>query len=257
MNNSIGEKFLLNDHNIIHGGKRVLNEKKESETKPLITIITIVKNNQKLLSETFESVFNQSFKNFEYIVIDGKSNDRTIDLIKKNNEKINYWISQEDEGIYFAFNKGLDLARGELIGFVNSDDKLRVDALSILAKYYDLFPKNDFFFGSVKKHWGVLHGYKPWKIRWSWGFYSSHSTGFYIKKNAAKKLGYYNTLYKYHADYDYFFRMIVKEKLSGIATKKDEIFGDFRRGGFSSKIKYRKLFFEEMKIRYDNGQSFA
>ena len=65
----------------------------------------------------------------------------------------------------------------------------------------------------------------------------------------------YNTNYKYHSDYDYFYRMIVKEKLKGIATKKNEIIGIFRRGGFSSISPYRKQFFEELRIRYNNDQN--
>ena len=84
--------------------------------------------------------------------------------------------------------------------------------------------KIDFIFGSVRKHWGILHGYKPEKIHYSWGFYSSHSTGFFVKRSSAKKIGKYNILYKYHADYDYFYRMIVKLKMRGIATKKHEMF---------------------------------
>ena len=69
------------------------------------------------------------------------------------------------------------------------------------------------------------------------------------------KVGLYNIDYKYHADYDYFYRMIVQKKLKGIATKKNEIVGIFRRGGYSSKIPFRKLFFEELKIRYNNKQN--
>jgi len=107
----------------------------------------------------------------------------------------------------------------------------------------------------VKKHWGVLYGYKPFKIYWSWGFYSSHSTGFFIKLSAAKRVGLYNLKYKFSSDYDYFFRMIIKEKLKGIGTKKNELFGIFRRGGFSSRIKFIDHFFEEIKIRIDNGQN--
>ena len=94
------------------------------------------------------------------------------------------------------------------------------DALKILVDYHNRYKNVDFFFGSVRKHWGVLHGYKPWKIYYTWGFYSSHSTGFYIKKDAAKVVGKYNTKYKLSSDYDYFYRMIVKHKLKGIATKK-------------------------------------
>ena len=113
----------------------------------------------------------------------------------------------------------------------------------------------DFIFGSVKKHWGVLHGYKPQKIFYSWGFYSSHSTGFFLKKTAAQKVGLYNLKYKYHADYDYFYRLIVTHKMNGIATNKNEITGIFRRGGFSSKVKFFDHMCECTKIRIDNGQN--
>jgi len=105
-------------------------------TKPLISIITVVKNNEKYLEETIQSVVNQNFKNFEYIIVDGKSTDGTIEIIKKYNNKIDYWISENDKGIYDAFNKGLDIANGNLIGFVNSDDILTPNALEILNNYY-------------------------------------------------------------------------------------------------------------------------
>ena len=78
------------------------------------------------------------------------------------------------------------------------------DSLCILQKYYQNYKNADFFFGSVRKHWGILHGYKKWKIHFSWGFYSSHSTGFFIKKEAARIVGNYNLKYKYSSDYDYF-----------------------------------------------------
>ncbi len=149
----------------------------------------------------------------------------------------------------------MSLARGKFICIVNSDDILKKNALSIIKNYIDKNPKIDFIFGSVKKHWGILHGYRPKKIKYSWGFYSSHSTGFYVKRESAKKIGSYNLKYKYHADYDYFYRMIVKKKMKGVATKKNEVVGIFRRGGFSSKISYRRSFLEELKIRYDNNQN--
>ena len=100
-----------------------------------------------------------------------------------------------------------------------------------------------------------MYGYKPWKIFYTWGFYSSHSTGFYIKREAAKIVGPYNTKYKYSADYDYFYRMIVKNKLKGVGTKKNELFGIFSRGGFSSKINFYQHLCECTQIRLDNGQN--
>ena len=235
------------------GGLRIKNINKN----PKFTLITVVLNNKKLLEKTIKSVLDQNFKNFEYIIIDGGSKDGTLELIKKYNDKLDYWVSEKDEGIYDAFNKGMELSRGEYIGIINSDDTYRPNALKIISNYLEINKNVDFIFGSVQKRWGLLSGYKPWKIYFSWGFYSSHSTGFFIKSSAAEKVGYYNLKYKYHSDYDYFFRLIVKKKLIGIATKKDEITGDFRSGGFSSNLKFIESLKEDFKIRRDNGQNIV
>jgi glycosyltransferase involved in cell wall biosynthesis len=229
--------------------------KKNLPEKPLITIITVIFNGEKYFQETIDSIKKQTYKNYEFIVIDGGSKDKTIDIIKKNSNIIDYWISEDDKGLYDAFNKGLRLAKGEFVGIINSDDTYEANALELLIKYIGLYPKVDFIFGSVRKHWGILHGYKPKKIKYSWGFYSSHSSGFFIRNTSAKRVGFYNLKYKYHADYDYFYRMIVKEKMVGVATKKMEIFGNFRRGGFSSKANWLNLLKDEIMIRYDNGQN--
>ena len=235
------------------GGKRL--SKKRKIKKPTFSIITVVLNNQKFLETTIKSVLNQSFKNYEYIIIDGGSNDRTIDIIKKYENKIDYWVSEKDKGLYDAFNKGMMLASGKFIGIINSDDVYTKNSLKIISNYISKYKNIDFIFGSVKKHWGVLYGYRPEKIHYSWGFYSSHSTGFFLKKSSAIKVGLYDINYKYHADYDYFYRLIVKNKMKGTSTKKNEVVGIFRRGGFSSKISFWKKLKEEIKIRYDNGQN--
>ena len=253
--NKINNK-ILKKINIKNGGRWTKGFfKKNEKIKPLITIITVTLNSQKHLEETLISIFNQNYKNFELIIIDGKSNDKTLSIIKKYEHKIDYWMSEKDKGIYDAFNKGMNLARGQYIGIVNSDDLLNKNALTLLIKYIKKNIGIDFIFGSVKKHWGVLYGYKKWKVRFSWGFYSSHSTGFFIKKSAAEKVGKYNIKYKNHADWDYFYRMIIKEKLSGIGTKKNEIIGIFRSGGHSSKIIYDEHILETVKIRLNNNQS--
>jgi glycosyltransferase involved in cell wall biosynthesis len=240
----------------IEGGLRTRNIFKKTEiNKPLITVITVVLNNEKYLEECILSLHNQKYENYEHIIIDGGSSDDTINIIKKYENKIDYWCSGNDKGIYDAFNKGMQLAKGDYIGFLNSDDYYSHNALELLNDYIKKYPKKDFIFGAVKKHWGVLFGYKPYKIYWSWGFYSSHSTGFFIKTDSAKKVGLYNLKYKYSSDYDYFFRMIVKKKLQGTGTKKNELFGTFRRGGYSSSIKFFDHFKEEIQIRLDNGQN--
>ena len=91
------------------GGKRIL---KKTQKEPLFTIITVVLNQEKYLDQTIRSVLRQKCKDFEYIIIDGGSKDKTIKIIKKYSNKISYWISQKDKGIYHAFNKGMILARG-------------------------------------------------------------------------------------------------------------------------------------------------
>jgi glycosyltransferase involved in cell wall biosynthesis len=232
----------------------LINKTKKKE--PLVSIITVTLNSEKYLEETLKSIKNQKNKDYELIIIDGQSIDTTIEIIKRYEDLINFCLIEKDNGIYDAFNKGLKYANGKYIVFVNSDDVLTPEALELLSTYDKKYKDIDFLFGSVKKHWGVLYGYKPHKIRFTWGFYSSHSTGFYIKRVSAKKIGEYNLKYKFHADFDYFYRMIVKHKMKGIGTGKSELFGIFRRGGFSSKIDFKKSYLEDLKIRIDNGQSY-
>ena len=117
-------------------------------------------------------------------------------------------------------------------------------------------PKIDFVFGSAIKYNKIQSGFFPWKIYWTFGFYSTHSVGFFIKKKSQKKLGFYNTKYKYSADYDLFYRMIIRKKMKGLATKNDEVIGYFRTGGLTDKIKYIDYLNENTQIRLDNKQNF-
>ena len=220
----------------------------------MVSIITVVLNNKKFLEQSINSVLNQSYENYELIIIDGQSTDGTLNIIKKNNSKIDYWISEKDNFFYDAVNKGMKLSRGSIIAILNSDDIFYKHALRTATNYFNRHKYIDFLFGSVIKY-KLLYGYRPWKIRWSFGFYSTHSIGFFIREKAQKKVGYYSAKYKYSGDYDFFYRMIVKYKLKGMATKKNEIFGKFRRGGISSKISFMDYLRETIKIRLDNGQN--
>ncbi len=252
------KKYYLepNASRIFEDGRRLRGIKRESKKDyPLISIITVVRNNQNSIQETINSVKDQKYNNIEYIVIDGLSSDDTLKIIKENIDHIDYAISEKDLGNYDAINKGLSLASGDLIGIVNGDDILLPEATTILIKYIKKFPDIDYLFGSVKKHWGVLSGFYPKKIKYSWFFYTSHSTGFFIKKEAAEINGKYSLKYQYSSDFDYFYRMIVHNKLKGMATKKHELFGIFRPGGISATLNKEKHFFEKIQIRIDNNQS--
>ena len=228
--------------------------KKDKKNFPLVSIITVVLNNKKFLQQSINSVLNQSYKNYELIIIDGQSTDGTLDIIKKNKSKIDYWISEKDNGFSDAVNKGIKLSRGSIISILNSDDIFYKHALRTAANYFIRYQYIDFLFGSVIKY-KLLHGYSPWKIHWSFGFYSTHSIGFFIREKAQKKVGYYKTKYKYSPDYDFFYRMIVKHKLKGMGTKKNEIFGKFRSGGVGSKLPFIDYLNETVRIRLDNGQN--
>jgi glycosyltransferase involved in cell wall biosynthesis len=235
----------------------IINSKKKINTrfKPLISVVTVTYNSQKYLEKTIQSVLQQKYKNFEYIVVDGGSTDFTKNIILKYKNYIDKIIFSNDSGIYDAFNKGINIAEGTFVGIINSDDIYTPKALQYLVNYYKKNNNFDFIFGAVKKHYATLYGFRPWKIFYTWGFYSSHSTGFFIKKEKAKELVGYNLKYKFSSDYDYFYRMIVKKKMKGIGTKKEELFGIFRRGGFSSRTDFTEHMMEELRIRKDNNQS--
>ena len=150
----------------------------------LISIITVVKNNEKTIEKCINSVLGQNYKNLEYIIIDGNSTDNTLSIVNKYRDKISVVISEKDKGIWDAMNKGIKLAKGDIIGFLNSDDFYFLDTLKIVNNYF-INDDIDFLFGSVKKY-KLLHGYNPKIIKWSFGFYTSHSVGFFIKTSKHK-----------------------------------------------------------------------
>ena len=219
-----------------------------------ISIITVTKNSEKFLKDCILSVKKQSYKNFEHIIVDGNSSDKTLKIIKSYKGKVKLFKNLKDKGLYDAMNLGIKKSSGEIIGILNSDDIYFKNTLKIVNNYFNKYKDLDFLFGSVYKH-KLLTGYRPNIINWSFGFYTTHSVGFFIRKKSQLKVGEYNLKYRYSADYDLFIRMINKYKLKGMSTKKNEIFGNFRLGGLSSKIKFLDYLKECNQIRLDNNQN--
>ena len=227
--------------------------KKIKNSKPFFSIITPVKNGEKNIKKTLLSLRNQSFRNFEHIIVDGDSKDKTKSIIRKYKSKKIILISGKDKGIYDGINKGIKIAKGKFIGTLNSGDTYNAKGLEIIYKYFNK-NKLDFIFGTVKKG-EIKYGFKPLKIFWSFNFYPAHSSGFFISRIAQNIIGFYDLKFKCSSDYDLFYKMIVKYKMKGTSTKRDELIGNFELGGYSQQITLIEHIIEETKIRLNNKQN--
>ena len=118
---------------------------------PLVTIITVVYNNDRSICEAIDSVLTQSYDNIEYIIVDGGSTDGTLDLIRQHEDRIDYWISEPDNGLYDAMNKGIALATGEVIGILNSDDLYYPDTVAQIVQKYRQIDYPCVIYGSMCK----------------------------------------------------------------------------------------------------------
>lgn len=190
------------------GGQRTRNRFKVSSNEaPLITIVTIVYNDEQFIEQTIQSILNQSYENVEYLVIDGGSTDNTLEIIKKYDDQIDYWISCKDKGIYDAMNRGIILAQGVMIGLINSGDYCAENALEYFAKgykeeincyYTDIYIVFDTMQLITKK----LSSFDYWK-----GMPICHQSLF-LSTKSYKKVGLYDLNYKLLADYDLFLKLM-------------------------------------------------
>lgn len=205
-----------------------------------ISIITVVYNNKPNLQDAIDSVYNQTYKNIEHIIIDGNSNDGTIDLIKKNESKISNWISGKDNGIYDALNKGLDLATGDIIGFLHSDDIYASN--EIIQKVIEEFKYTDCdsIYGDlqyVSKN-NTNNIIRFWKSRpfhsnlLKKGWMPPHPT-FFVKRHIYSQYGGFDTDFKIAADYDLMLRFLGQKKIS--THYLPQIIIKMRLGGLSNK----------------------
>ncbi|MCT7539702.1 glycosyltransferase [Aliarcobacter cryaerophilus] len=148
MLNEDNSQFNIENSTSKKGGLRTKGYfKKSFDDKPLISIITVVFNGEKYLEDTIQSVINQTYGNVEYIIIDGGSTDATLDIIKKYEDKIDYWVSEKDRGIYDAMNKGIDVASGVWINFMNAGDSFYDEKVLKNIFYRKSFENIDVIYG--------------------------------------------------------------------------------------------------------------
>ena len=210
------------------GGLRTAGKKKKSSPqKPLISIVTVVFNNQRTIERAIRSVLSQSYRNVEYIIIDGASTDNTLSIIEQYQDRIDYYRSEEDSGIYDAMNKGLSLCTGDVIGILNSDDWYEADTAKIIADAYQK-DQDSVHYGICRHHdeKGPTLVATPLAERLE-DQMIAHATVF-VPKHMYEAYGIFDTQYDIAADYDMMLRLYRKGKTFNIHY---DVLANFEVGG--------------------------
>lgn len=204
--------------------------KKSKDENPLMSVVTVVYNGEINLEQTIKSVLNQSYANIEYIIVDGGSDDKTLDIIKKYEDKIDYWVSESDEGVYYAMNKGASLCSGKYIAFLNADDWYNKETIASVVSCFrnsdisylfgntDLYEENTFLYTLKEK----LNQYK---FNTPFGHQSLFVTREYFLSEP------FDTKYKIVADYNFMIGLIKKDLPYKYL---DQSLVNYRVGGLSS-----------------------
>ena len=252
-----GRKFPKDFSRRKEGGLRLRGLKRNSywETSsgiefPLVSIITVVRNGEEHLEETIQHVLQQAYQNIEYIIIDGDSTDGTLDIIKKYDYAVDYWVSEGDRGIYDAMNKGISFSSGEILGIINSDDYYENDAVSLVVSTYKQNKDARIFFGDlflINESVGLRERIIPRIDLITYANRMNHPTCFIHRSVYAEKK--YSLAYSLLSDYDLLlfayvkgFRFLyINQPLAtmrvGGASDKFFLFQDFK-----IKLKYFGLF---------------
>jgi glycosyltransferase involved in cell wall biosynthesis len=203
-----------------------------------VSIITPCLNSEKTIKDTIESVLHQTYPNIEYIIVDGLSNDNTVNIIKSYQDDFKgrmRFVSEKDKGIYNAMNKGIKMSTGDIIGIVNSDDYYEIDAVEkilqysnpkkyrIVYGYMNLIKNNRIDSVCIKNHKNLDKEM------------ITHSTCF-LSRRIYQKYGLFLEWFKMAADYELMLRLMEKEDVEFIQVK--EIISNFRLGGTSFNSKY-------------------
>lgn len=202
-----------------------------------ISIITVVYNNKDFIEEAIRSVLSQDYGNLEYIIIDGGSTDGTLDIINKYNNQISIVISEKDNGLYDAMNKAYELASGDIVGILNSDDLFfSKDCISKVASAFETFSDADIVYGDLiyvkredisftVRHWNSGDYYNNYFLD---GFTPAHPS-VYVRRHVIEEHK-YDLSYKLTADYDWLLRIFEKYKAKYI----QEIIVKMRLGGVTN-----------------------
>ena len=208
---------------------------------PKLTIITIVYNNVRDIERTINSVINQTYKKIEYIVIDGKSTDGTLDIVEKYSNQISKIVSEPDKGIYDAMNKGLALATGDYVLFMNSGDEIYDE--HTVQEVFDSSPGADIYYGETEMYndnWESLGRRRheaPEQFDWTsfkYGMNISHQA-IYIRKSILTP---YDLKYKYSSDIDW---IIKAAKKSSNIVNVHRYVAKYLVGGMSKKKHHESL----------------
>lgn len=207
---------------------------------PLISIITVVLNKKDTIEETIKSVLSQSYKNIEYVIIDGGSTDGTLKIIEKYKEKISEFISEKDKGVYDAMNKGIKLASGDIVGLLNADDFYASNG--VIEKIVRVFEEKnvecvwgDLVYVDAKNTDKVIRYWKSSEYqegKFKKGWMPPHPA-FFVRKQVYEKYGNFNLDFPIAADYEIMLRF-----LEGFRVKSchiPQVLVKMRVGGQSSK----------------------
>lgn len=192
---------------------------------PLVSIITVTKNSAQYLKETIESVVSQTYPAVEYIIIDGGSDDGTLDIIRNYDDRIAYWCSEPDKNMYEAINKGIDHAKGAIVGVLNSDDRYYDE--EVVKSVVDVLEHGavDGVYGDLLVDYGnKVRSKRVFQVTFEQylmskkGTFIPHITLF-AKRHVIRELGGYQERFSYAADYDFILRFLSKYSLQYIPKK--------------------------------------
>ncbi|MEW6291350.1 MAG: glycosyltransferase family 2 protein [Thermodesulfobacteriota bacterium] len=189
--------------------------KKSLGDRPLVSVITTTFNSEKYFTETIESVITQRYDNIEYIVVDGCSTDGTVDILRRYDDRIDFWLSEPDGSMYEAINKGIAQSRGEIIAVLNSDDRyINEDVVSQMVKWLRISPDVGGVYGDLIRLYATHTRYKKvFQVGYRRYLLSQGGTfvphpALFVRRNCIEKTGVYDTRYRYASDYDFILRCL-------------------------------------------------